>query len=98
MLDIRFIRENTEKVKNRLAMRGTNYDAAVDEAIALDDKRKAIIGEVEGHENASGSCKTTKYDHVLPKLAQIEDDLHVPVRRILGKQARHGHAQAVMTG
>ena len=36
-----------------------------------------IIGEVEGHENASGSCKTTKYDHVLPKLAQIEDDASI---------------------
>ncbi len=34
----------------------------------------SIIGEVEGHENASGSSKTTKYDHVLPKLAEIEDD------------------------
>lgn len=34
----------------------------------------SIIGEVEGHENASGSSKTTKYDHVLPKLAQIEED------------------------
>lgn len=33
-----------------------------------------IIGEVEGHENASGSSKTTKYDHVLPKLASIEAD------------------------
>ncbi len=33
-----------------------------------------IIGEVEGHENSSGSSKTTKYDHVLPKLAQLEDD------------------------
>ncbi len=33
-----------------------------------------IIGEVEGHENASGNSKTTKYDHLLPKLAQIEDD------------------------
>lgn len=33
-----------------------------------------IIGEVEGHENASGSSKTTKYDHVLPRLAQLEDD------------------------
>ena len=37
----------------------------------------SIIGEVEGHENASGSCKTTKYDHVLPKLAQIEDDAQI---------------------
>lgn len=33
-----------------------------------------IIGEVEGHENLSGSSKTTKYDHILPQLAQIEDD------------------------
>ena len=29
---------------------------------------------MEGHENASGNSKTTKYDHLLPKLAQIEDD------------------------
>lgn len=33
-----------------------------------------IIGEVEGHENPSGASKTTKYDHVLPTLAKIEDD------------------------
>ncbi|MBQ8527633.1 MAG: ATP-dependent Clp protease proteolytic subunit [Lachnospiraceae bacterium] len=32
-----------------------------------------IIGEVEGHENLSGSSKTTKYEHLLPKLAQLED-------------------------
>ena len=34
----------------------------------------SIIGEVEGHENAPGNSKTTKYDHVLPMLASIEDD------------------------
>lgn len=34
----------------------------------------SIIGEVEGHENLSGNSKTTKYDHVLPLLAQMEDD------------------------
>ena len=33
-----------------------------------------IIGEVEGHESASSQRKTTKYEHVLPKLAMIEDD------------------------
>lgn len=37
----------------------------------------SIIGEVEGHENLSGSSKATKYDHVLPKLAEIEDDKEV---------------------
>ncbi len=34
----------------------------------------SIIGEVEGHENAPGNSKTTKYDHVLPSLAAIEDN------------------------
>ncbi len=33
-----------------------------------------IIGEVEGHESAPSQSKTTKYEHVLPKLALIEDD------------------------
>lgn len=34
----------------------------------------SIIGEVEGHENLSGNAKATKYDHILPQLAQLEDD------------------------
>lgn len=33
-----------------------------------------IIGEVEGHESAPSHSMTTKYEHVLPKLAIIEDD------------------------
>lgn len=33
-----------------------------------------IIGEVEGHESAPSQSKTTKYEHVLPKLAMVEDD------------------------
>lgn len=31
-----------------------------------------IIGEIEGHESASGNTKATKYEHLLPKLAEIE--------------------------
>lgn len=34
----------------------------------------SIIGEIEGHESLSSNAKTTKYEHVLPKLASIEDD------------------------
>lgn len=34
----------------------------------------SIIGEVEGHECLPPNTKTTKYEHVLPKLAEIEDD------------------------
>ena len=37
----------------------------------------SIIGEVEGHENAPGTSKTTKYDHVLPILAALEEDKRV---------------------
>lgn len=37
----------------------------------------SIIGEIEGHETASNTTKTTKYEHVLPKLAQVEDDKNV---------------------
>lgn len=37
----------------------------------------SIIGEVEGHENLSGSSKTTKYEHILPSLAAIEDSSEV---------------------
>jgi len=32
-----------------------------------------IIGEIEGHENLAGTSKTTKYEHILPQLASIED-------------------------
>lgn len=52
--------------------------------ITLEDNTKhrkihllSIIGEVEGHENAPGSSKTTKYDHVLPQLAALEDNHEV---------------------
>lgn len=36
-----------------------------------------IIGEVEGHDCLPASTKTTKYEHVLPKLAEIEDSPHI---------------------
>lgn len=33
-----------------------------------------IIGEVEGHENLGNNSKTTKYEHVIPLLAAVEED------------------------
>lgn len=32
-----------------------------------------IIGEIEGHETVNGNTKSTKYEHLLPMLAEIED-------------------------
>jgi len=37
----------------------------------------SVIGEIEGHENLSGSTKTTKYEHILPELAKVEDDKEI---------------------
>ncbi|MBD5547335.1 MAG: Clp protease [Lachnospiraceae bacterium] len=48
--------------------------------VTLDKNGKAhtihlisVIGEVEGHDNLGTNSKTTKYEHVLPELAAIED-------------------------
>ena len=32
-----------------------------------------IIGEIEGHDVLGNNAKTTKYEHILPGLAAIED-------------------------
>jgi len=32
-----------------------------------------IIGQIEGHNTAGGTAKTTKYEHVLPLLAKLEE-------------------------
>lgn len=52
--------------------------------VLLDDNKNgahihliSVIGEIEGHENLSGNTKTTKYEHILPKLAEIEDNNEV---------------------
>lgn len=40
-------------------------------------KLLTIIGEIEGHEAVSGNTKATKYEHLLPMLAEIEDSEEV---------------------
>ena len=36
-----------------------------------------IVGQIEGHNNAPDTVKTTKYEHVLPLLAKIEESENV---------------------
>ena len=42
-----------------------------------------IIGEIEGHEAVSGNTKSTKYEHLLPKLAEVEDSQEIEGALIL---------------
>ncbi len=36
-----------------------------------------VIGEIEGHECLPSNSKTTKYEHVIPQLAAVEDDKEI---------------------
>lgn len=40
-------------------------------------KLLTIIGEIEGHEAVSGNTKATKYEHLLPMLAEVEDSAEI---------------------
>lgn len=62
---------------------GKNVDDTIEEMgqITLNKNKEgkkihllSIIGEIEGHELLPPTSKSTKYEHVIPKLAEIEDD------------------------
>lgn len=60
----------------------------------------SIFGEIEGHENLPPNTKTTKYEHILPKLAEIEDSEEIDgvliIENSLGGDTEAGMAIAEM--
>jgi seryl-tRNA synthetase len=48
MLDIKLVRESTDKVRQRLATRGAGDEARIDELLKLDEHRRKLLAEVEG--------------------------------------------------
>jgi seryl-tRNA synthetase len=49
MLDLKLIRDDPARVRERLSVRGrTEYCAALDEILALDERRRSLISEVDG--------------------------------------------------
>ncbi len=69
MLDVKMIRENTEKCKKRLALRGKSYDIEIDQILALDDKRKEIIAKVEGMK-----AQQNKVSKQIPQMKKAGED------------------------
>jgi len=73
--------EETKNDKDKLeAEQGVNDCIEKMGEVTLENNKKkhtihllSIIGEIEGHDNLGSASKTTKYEHVLPKLAAIED-------------------------
>lgn len=73
--------DNNENVKNKMESNEIQGDLIKDYGqITLYKNRYHhkihllnIIGEIEGHENLSSNAKTSKYEHILPQLAAVED-------------------------
>lgn len=61
--------EHTEEKKEQRESIKENGEISLSHNIHL----LSVIGEIEGHECLSANAKTTKYEHVLPRLAAIED-------------------------
>ena len=47
MLDIKFIKENKEYVKERLLTRGKDFSEEIDRILSLDEERRALIADTE---------------------------------------------------
>lgn len=52
-----------------------NHDGSVDKTKGRHPIHVlTIIGQIEGHSDAGSSMKTTKYEHVIPRLIDVEED------------------------
>ena len=70
--------------KNKKQSEETREEIKESGQLILDKNKKknhiqliTIIGEIEGHDNLGSNSKTTKYEHILPKLAAAEDDENI---------------------
>ena len=71
------MQKNEEKQEKKAEIKETG-------SLDLDESRAhhrikliTIIGEIEGHDAVSGSTKPTKFEHLLPMLAEIEDSCEI---------------------
>ena len=70
--------QQIEKEKHRDERIEQTGQATLDENAKMENIHLiSIIGEIEGHENLSNNSKTTKYEHILPSLAAIEDSKEI---------------------
>ena len=78
--------DRVEKEQNKSEEEEKNRDRRIEETgqATLNKNAKentihliSVIGEIEGHDNLGSSSKTTKYEHILPQLAAIEDSENI---------------------
>lgn len=69
MLDIKFIKANTEKVKKAMKDRQKDMDGVIDEILELDKKRHEIINEAE-----SMKCEQNAVNKKIPAMKKAGED------------------------
>ena len=69
MLDIKYIKENTEYVKQRLIDKGRDCNAEIDEILSLDTKRRELIASTE-----SMKAEQNKVSKSIPALKKAGQD------------------------
>ena len=70
MLDIRYIKENPEEAKRRLATRGKDFSAEIDRLLELDSTRRALIYDTEAQK-----AKQNAVSKEIPKLKKEGKDV-----------------------
>lgn len=80
MLDIKLIRENPDKVKERLKLRGGDVWQCIDEVLAIDEKRRAA--ETEKQHLQSERNRTSKEIGIAKKQGQDTSEIEGQVRGI----------------
>ena len=70
MLDIKFIKENPDLVKERLASRQKDYSAEIDRLLALDVERRALIADTE-----QKKAEQNKISKQIPALKKAGQDV-----------------------
>ncbi len=77
MLDIKFIRENQELVKKTLKNKRVDFD--LDKLIALDERRRHVIGELEGKraKQNAGSKGGPKSPTEIETLKKVKDEIKI---------------------
>ena len=85
MLDIRLLREDAETVKNRVATRGEGYAPLVDEALDVDEQRRAL--ETENQQLQQERNTTSKQIGMAKREGKDTSDIEAQVRGIGDKIA-----------
>ena len=100
MLDIRYIKENPDEVIARLAKKGKDAKEDIEQILALDAQRRALIGEVEALKAEQN--KATKQIPMLKKAGQDTAPIFAELKAMSDKakeiDARLNEVETQLTG